>query len=269
MKNKKSSGKVALVTGGSSGIGKAVCEALVKDGYIVYELSRREREKQPEINHISCDVTDENAVKLSVEQIISECGRIDLLVNNAGGGISGVVEFTELEDAKRLFDVNFFGNVALTSAVVPYMRKVGCGKIINISSVAGDLSIPYQAFYSAGKAAINSLTLALRNELKAFDIKVCALMPGDVHTGFTEVRKKSVVGDDIYGGKINRAVAVMERDELNGMKPKTLAKKVLKLAKKRRVKPFYTCGIKYAFFLFLAKVLPRSLSNFIVGKIYQ
>ncbi|MGN0824586.1 MAG: SDR family oxidoreductase, partial [Candidatus Coproplasma sp.] len=242
MKKSKSSGKVALVTGGSSGIGKAVCEKLAKEGYTVYEFSRREREKQPDIRHISCDVTDENAVKSSVKQIISECGRIDLLVNNAGSGISGAVEFTELDEAKRLFNVNFFGNVALTSAVVPYMRKAGCGKIINISSVAGDLSIPYQSFYSAGKAAINSLTLALRNELKDFNINVCALMPGDVHTGFTEVRKKSVVGDDVYGGKINHAVAAMERDELNGMKPETLAKKVLKLAKKKRVKPFYTCG---------------------------
>ncbi|MGN1061049.1 MAG: SDR family oxidoreductase [Candidatus Coproplasma sp.] len=261
-------GKVALVTGGSSGIGKAVCERLVKEGYTVYEFSRREREGQPDIRHISCDVTDENAVKCGVERILSESGKIDLLVNNAGFGISGAVEFTDLEEAKRLFDVNFFGNVALTSAVVPHMRKAGGGKIINISSVAGDLSIPYQSFYSAGKAAINSLTLALRNELKDFNIKVCALMPGDVHTGFTDKREKSVVGDDVYGGSISRAVAVMERDELNGMKPQTLAKKVSKLAKKKCIKPFYTCGFKYAFFLFLAKVLPRSLSNFIVGKIY-
>lgn len=93
-------------------------------------------------------------------------------------------------------------------------------------------------------------------------------MPGDVHTGFTEVRKKSVKGDDVYQGAIERSVSVMEHDELNGMKPQTLAKKVFKLAKKRRVKPFYTCGAKYALFLFLAKILPRSLSNFIVGKIY-
>lgn len=260
--------KVALVTGGSSGIGKAVCERLAKEGYVVYEFSRRERESQPDIRHISCDVTDEAAVRQSVKKIIAQSGKIDLLVNNAGFGISGAVEFTDVEEAKRLFDVNFFGNVIVTKSVVPHMREKGCGKIINISSVAGDLSIPYQSFYSAGKAAINSLTLALRNELKAFNIQVCALMPGDVHTGFTEVRRKSVKGDDVYKGAIERAVSVMERDELNGMKPQTLASKVFFLAKKRKVKPFYTCGFKYAFFLFLAKILPRSLSNFIVGKIY-
>ncbi|MGN1104557.1 MAG: SDR family oxidoreductase [Candidatus Coproplasma sp.] len=268
MGRKTGTGKVALVTGGSSGIGKAVCERLAGEGYTVYELSRRDRESQPGIKHISCDITDESAVKRSVEQVIAQSGKIDLLVNNAGFGISGAVEFTDVEEAKRLFDVNFFGNVITTSAVVPYMRKAGCGRIINISSVAGDLSIPYQSFYSAGKAAINALTLALRNELKAFNIQVCALMPGDVHTGFTDVRQKSVKGDDVYKGAIERAVSVMEHDELNGMKPQTLAAKVFKLAKKRRVKPFYTCGVKYGFFLFLAKILPRSLSNFIVGKIY-
>lgn len=268
MSKKAGIAKVALVTGGSSGIGKAVCERLAGEGYVVYEFSRRERESQPDIKHISCDVTDAVAVKQSVEQIISEFGKIDLLVNNAGFGISGAVEFTNVEEAKKLFDVNFFGNVIVTSAVIHHMRERGCGKIINISSVAGDLSIPYQSFYSAGKAAINSLTLALRNELNAFNIQVCALMPGDVHTGFTEVRQKSVKGDDVYKGAIERAVSVMEHDELNGMKPQTLAEKVFKLAKKRKVKPFYTCGFKYAFFLFLAKILPRSLSNFIVGKIY-
>lgn len=268
MKKRKDDKRVALVTGGSSGIGKAVCEWLAKDGYTVYEFSRRDREEQKNIRHISCDVTDENAVKESVEKVISECGAIDLLVNNAGFGISGAVEFTDLNDAKRLFDVNFFGNVAITSAVVPHMRSAKGGKIINISSVAAELSIPYQSFYSAGKAAINSLTLALRNELKQFGIKVCALMPGDVHTGFTDKRQKNIDGNDIYGGSIERAVAVMEHDELNGMKPQTLAKKVAKLAKKRSVKPFYTCGFKYALFLFLAKILPRRLSNYIVGKIY-
>ncbi len=268
MKKQFGCGKVALVTGGSSGIGKAVCESLAENGYTVYEFSRREMEEQPGIRHIGCDITDEKAVKACVEQVINECGHIDLLVNNAGFGISGAVEFTKLDETKRLFDVNFFGNVTITSSVVPFMRKAGSGRIINISSVAGELSIPYQSFYSAGKAAINSLTLALRNELKAFKISVCALMPGDVHTGFTDKRRKSIEGNEVYGGSIERAVAVMEHDELNGMKPKTLASKVFKLAKKRRVKPFYTCGFKYGLFLFLAKILPRSLSNYIVGKIY-
>lgn len=259
---------MAVVTGGSSGIGKAVCLQLLKKGYAVYEFSRKGDDAAGEVRHINCDVTDPVAVENAVKRVVANSGRIDLLVNNAGFGISGAVEFTDLEEAKRLFDVNFFGAVSVIKAVVPHMRGAGGGRIINIGSVAGGLAIPYQAFYSCGKAAINSLTLALRNELKQFGISVCALLPGDVHTGFTANRQKSAEGDDVYGGKISRAVAVMERDELNGMKPETLGKKTARLAGKRRVKPFYSCGFKYKVFLFLAKILPRGFSNYIVGKIY-
>lgn len=265
---KKKIGKVAVVTGGSSGIGKAVCEELLRDGYTVYEFSRRQPGRQGGAIHITCDVTDQSAIEKAVAAVIGASGRIDLLVNNAGFGISGAVEFTAMEEAKRQFDVNFFGNAAVTAAVVPHMRKNGGGRIINIGSVAGELAIPFQSFYSACKAAVNSLTLALRNELKQFGIQVCALLPGDVHTGFTASRVKNTEGDGVYGGKIERAVSAMERDEQNGMKPENLAKKVAVLADKRRVKPFYSCGFKYKLFLFLAKILPRSFSNYIVGKIY-
>lgn len=265
---KKNEGKVAVVTGGSSGIGKAAAKRLLSAGFIVYELSRKEREKEEKIIHVTCDVTDFDAVKVAVEKIYSEQKRIDVLVNNAGGGISGAVEFTKTEDAKKLFDVNFFGAVNLCRAVIPFMREQGFGRIINLSSVAGELSIPYQSFYSATKAAINSLTLALRNELKPFKITVCALMPGDVCTGFTASRKKSSEGDDIYKGHIEKAVSQMEKDEQNGMSPDVLGKKIARLAIKKRVKPFYTCGTKYKLFLFLAKILPRSFSNYIVGKLY-
>ncbi len=264
----KTNGKIAVVTGGSSGIGKAVCNELIKRGYAVYEFSRRDGQTESGVRHITCAITDPAAVQSAVDLVIKESGKIDLLVNNAGFGISGAVEFTDLEEAKRLFDVNFFGAVTVTGAVVPYMRGVGGGKIINISSVAGELSIPFQAFYSAGKAAINSLTLALRNELKPFNIKVCALLPGDVCTGFTANRRKNCDGDEVYGGKIERAVSAMERDEKNGMRPEKIAVKAVKLARKKRVRPFYTCGFKYGLFLFLAKILPRSFSNYIVGKIY-
>lgn len=268
MAKKFGKGKVALVTGGSSGIGKAVCLRLLSEGYTVYEFSRREADVS-EVNHVSCDITDEVCVNASVERVVARSGRIDLLVNNAGFGISGAVEFTDVEEAKKQFNVNFFGSVTVIKAVVAHMRKQGGGKIINISSVAAELSIPYQAFYSAGKAAINSLTLALRNELKRFNINVCALMPGDVCTGFTEKREKSVVGDEVYGGSIERAVSAMEHDELNGMRPERLAAKVFCVAKKRRVKPFYTCGFKYGLFLVLAKLLPSRISNAVVGKLYS
>ena len=124
--------KIAVVTGGTSGIGKAAALALKNDGWTVYELSRREKGVEG-INHIAADITDEVGVIAAVEQIFSAEGRIDLVVNNAGFGISGAAEFTDTEEAKRLFDTDFFGMVRLNKLVIPIMREQGGGKIINIS----------------------------------------------------------------------------------------------------------------------------------------
>ena len=144
--------KTAIVTGGTSGIGKAAALALKNDGWTVYELSRRLTGTEG-INHITADITDESGVAAAVEQVVSAEGHIDLVVNNAGFGISGAVEFTDTEDAKRLFDTDFFGMVRINRLIIPIMRKQGGGKIINISSVAAPIPIPFQTYYSAAKAA--------------------------------------------------------------------------------------------------------------------
>ena len=157
--------KVAVVTGGTSGIGRATALALKDAGCTVYELSRR-AEGVEGLHHISADVTDESAVNDAVAQVIAAEGQIDILVNNAGFGISGAIEFTSTEDAKSLFDVNFFGMVNMNRAVVPLMREAGQGRIVNLSSVAAPVPIPFQAYYSATKAAVNAYTMALANELR-------------------------------------------------------------------------------------------------------
>lgn len=135
--------------------------------------------------------------------MISEQGRIDILINNAGFGISGAVEFTQTEEAMRLFDVNFFGMVRMTEKVIPYMRENGGGRIVNISSVAAVVPIPFQTYYSASKAAISSYSMALANEVGRFGIRVSAIMPGDISTGFTDARKKITEGDDVYRGSVS------------------------------------------------------------------
>ncbi len=264
----KLSVKTAIVTGGSNGIGKATAKLLSENGYKVYEFSRRGSDYD-NVTHITADVTDEEAVKNAVNKVLSKEGRIDLLVNNAGFGISGATEFTSTEDAKKLYDVDFFGTFNVIKAVVPVMRGQEGGRIINLSSVAALLSIPYQVFYSAAKASINTLTLGLADELRPFGISVCAVMPGDVKTGFTAAREKTIVGDDIYKGRISRSVAVMEKDETNGLPPEFIAKRIVSLAKKRKVKPIYSAGFKYQLFCVLAKILPFRLSNAIVGSIYN
>ena len=153
--------KIAIVTGGSSGIGKAAALMLCENGYTVYELSRR-GENYSSIFHITADVTNPASIAAAAAKVIEKEGRIDLLVNNAGFGISGPVEFTDSADAHAQLEVNFYGAFNCIQAVLPQMRAQASGRIINLSSVAAPIAIPYQSFYSAAKAAINSLTLALR-----------------------------------------------------------------------------------------------------------
>ena len=259
--------KIAIVTGGNSGIGKYTALALKDKGCTVYELSRREILTDG-INHIRADVTNEAQVAEAINEIIKREGRIDILINCAGYGISGAVEFTELSDAKNQFDVNFFGMVNTTKAVLPYMRKNKSGKIVNISSVAAVAHIPFQTYYSASKAAIESYTCALTNEVAPFGITVTAVQPGDICTPFTQAREKSFVGDDIYGGRIAKSVKNMEKDEQKGMSPKIAGDYIAKIALKDKVKPIYAIGFSYKILSTLCKTFPCSIRNKIVGMIY-
>lgn len=259
--------KVVMITGGSSGIGLCTAAALRDRGCKVYELSRRDSEVTG-ITHIKCDVTDEAQIAAAVGQVMAESGKIDILINNAGFGISGAVEFTDTAEARRLFDVNFFGMVRINHAVLPLMRQQGGGRIVNLSSVAAPVPIPFQTYYSAGKAAVNSYTMALSNEVKPFGITVCAVMPGDIKTGFTAARQKSIVGDDIYGGRITRSVAGMEKDEQTGMDPAEAGAFIASVALKNSRKPLYTIGFGYKCAVFLTKILPARWLNALIGQLY-
>ena len=259
--------KVAIVTGGTSGIGRATALALQDAGCVVYELSRR-AEGVEGLHHIAADVTKEETIRAAVAEVMAREGRIDILVNNAGFGISGAVEFTDTEDAKALFDVNFFGMVNMNRAVVPIMRAAGRGRIVNLSSVAAPVPIPFQTYYSAAKAAVNAYTMALANELRPFGITVCAVQPGDIHTGFTAAREKTVTGDEVYGGRISRSVSRMEHDEQTGMDPAAAGRFIARVAQKTSHKPIYTIRLDYQFFVFLKRILPYRALNALIGLIY-
>ena len=207
-------------------------------------------------------------MKDAVKTVMDESGRIDLLVNNAGFGISGAVEFTETADAERLFDVLFFGIVRMNKAVLPIMREQGSGKIVNISSVAAVTPIPFQTYYSAAKSAVLSYSMALANEVKEFGIQVSAILPGDIKTGFTEARDKSVLGDDVYGGRITRSVARMEHDEQNGTSPVTIGATIASICASRRSRPVYTLGLSYRFLVALAKRVPYTFLNYVLKLMY-
>ena len=259
--------QVAIVTGGTSGIGKATALALKASGCTVYEFSRRAQGVEG-LHHIAADVTSEDSVRAAVAQVMDAEGRIDILVNNAGFGISGAIEFTSTADAKSLFDVNFFGMVNMNRAVLPVMRQQGGGRIVNMSSVAAPIAIPFQAYYSASKAAVRTYSLALASEVRPFGIEVCVIMPGDIATGFTAARRKSCDGDDVYHGRIARSVAVMEHDEQTGMTAEFAGQFVARRATQKRAKLICTMGHKYALFVFLMRILPTGLATRIVGRIY-
>lgn len=269
MENKK---KVAVITGASSGIGLAAAKALLARGYTVYNLSRS---RCPENGVVSlrCDVCSEADIAGAFAKVAEKSGGIDLLICNAGYGISGAVEFTENADAERLFEVNFFGVYKCIKSALPLLRACENGKkagrIIVTSSAAAVFAIPFQAFYSASKAALNSLAFALSNELSLFGIQVCAVMLGDVRTGFTDAREKTFAGDELYGGMISHSVRAMEKDERGGMSADAVGRKICRIAEKRRMPVRCTVGGKYKLFVFLSRLLPQRLQNKIIGKMYM
>ena len=261
------SAPIAVVTGGSSGIGLATVRALAKKGCRVYELSRREAGADCAI-HLRADVTDEQSLLQAIEQVVAREGRIDILTCCAGYGISGAVEFTTSEDAHRQLEVNFFGTVNACRAVLPIMRRQRSGRIVCISSVAAVVPIPFQAYYSVSKAAINAFVMALRSEVRPFGISVCAVMPGDIRTGFTAARVKSQAGDDEYGGRISRSVAVMEHDEQTGMSPERAGSSIARTALARCVPPLRAIGAKYQLVHTASRLVPSALASRIIGCIY-
>lgn len=258
--------RTAIVTGGSGGIGRCTAAALAAAGCRVYELSRHER-PQPGVTHLAADVTDFAQVRAAVDEVLAREGRVDILVCNAGFGISGAAELTSAADAHAQLELNLFGMDNACRAVLPAMRAQGGGRIVCMSSIAGILPIPFQLWYSVSKAAINAYVLALQNEVRPFGISVCAVMPGDIASGFTANRKKTI-REDAYGGRVARSVARMEHDEETGMSPEAAGAFIAKTALRKSSRPLIALGLPYKAAAAAAKLLPRRFSNLIIGKMY-
>lgn len=215
--------KKILVTGASSGFGRAISEALRARGHSVVGTSRDPEKIKGNLTLVRLDVTNAQEVEKVVADFHQEHGRIDVLINNAGYGIAGPTESTSMGEAKSQLDCNFYGPVRLIQAVLPYMRKEDSGLIINIGSIGGYIGLPFQAFYSASKFALEGLTEALRIELKPFNIEVTNVNPGDFATGFTNNRQMVADIPEIYEDKFSLALKQYEKDENNGADPKILA----------------------------------------------
>lgn len=242
--------KIALVTGASSGIGKATALQLIKDGYIVYGAARRV-EKMNDIisaggHAIALDVTDYEQVKSEINSIIQKEGRVDILVNNAGYAVYGPVEEITVEQAKKQFDVNLFGLAEVTKAIIPTMRNQKSGIILNISSVGGKIYTPLGAWYHATKHALEGWSDSLRLELAQFGIDVVIIQPGSIKTEFDTAMDQQFgeTKNSAYGQLKITMKKVMHNAYQPGnySDPSVIAKKISLAIKAKRPKTRYAAG---------------------------
>lgn len=259
--------KVIAITGASSGIGLAIAQMLVEKKYTVYCLARN-KPTDERINFIYCDVSNRDTIEFSISQIIEEQGRLDCIVNNAGVGISGPVEYEPADDIERIINVNLLGVVNSSAVALPHLRE-SKGMIVNISSVASEYPIPFQALYTATKEGVKGFSLALKNEVRPLGVRVTCLLPGDVKTDFTKNRvKANEEQDTVYRERVERSVARMEKDEQNGMSPWDIAAAVCKVIEKKNPPTTFTVGAQYKLLRFLKRILPEKFINYILFKMY-
>jgi NAD(P)-dependent dehydrogenase (short-subunit alcohol dehydrogenase family) len=247
---KNSGSKVILVTGASSGIGKACAEHLASRGHRVFGTSRNNPGKRGAVEILSMDVTDERSVREGVLRVASEAGRLDVVLNNAGMGFAGAVEETSVEEAKLQFETNFFGILRVCRAALPILRGQGTGLIVNMSSIGGLIGLPFEGLYSASKFALEGMSEALRLEVRQFGIRVVLVEPGDIRTSFAANRvwTKESGEASVYTASREAVRKVLDHDEENAPGALLVARLVGKIVEKR------SPALRYPVGLFLQKL---------------
>lgn len=260
--------KIAIVTGASSGIGKATAELLVNAGYKVYGTSRKGAQATPHAyKMITLDVNSEASIDAALKTVIEIEGRIDLLVNNAGFGVApGGAEESSIEQTKKLFDTNFFGIVRMTRAVVPYMRKQGEGRIINIGSILGLIPAPYMATYAATKHAVEGFSESLDHELRIRGIRVSVIEPGYTNTEFEANTQEVDSKLDEYNIARTALAKIIKVAVAGGDDPQVVAKVVLKAANAKHPKLRYAAGKLASRLSLLRRFAPSALVDMGIRK---
>ena len=251
--------KVVLITGASSGIGKATAKLLASKGDTVYGTSRKPKSSSVDgYQMIALDVMDVSSITKAVELIVDREGRIDVLVNNAGMGITGPIEDTPTNEMRKVFDTNFFGAIDVVKTVLPQMRKQHSGCIINITSIAGYLGLPYRGIYSATKGALELATEAIRMEVKEFGIQVTNIAPGDVATNIAAGRYHTPVFENsAYKEKYQANLDLMDSHVDKGMDPLVIAEKIAQIINTKSLKTHYKVGgFMEKFSVVLKRILP-------------
>ncbi|HEY5656634.1 MAG TPA: SDR family NAD(P)-dependent oxidoreductase [Myxococcota bacterium] len=251
---------VALVTGASSGIGAATAALLSQRGFEVYGTSRRPDPPPPgapsTIRWVAMDVRSDDSVRRGVGEVLAQGSRIDALVCNAGAGAFGSVEELPLEAARAQFETNFFGTLRTLRAVLPGMRERSAGRVVLVGSLAGRAPIPFQAHYSASKAAIDALALALRNELHPLGVRVSLVEPGDFRTAFNDATDFGHTDGSAYGERIARCRRVVEESLPKAPGPEIAAAIIHRALTARRPRVRYTVGPESRLVPFGRRFLP-------------
>ena len=257
----KSGQPVALVTGASSGIGEATARQLVKAGFKVYGTSRRGAQAgQHAFDILALDVTSDTSVEAAVNELIKREGRIDLLVNNAGFGVAAsAAEESSLDQARAIFDTNFFGIVRMTRSVMPHMRRQGAGRIINIGSIFGFLPMPYMALYVATKHAVEGYSESLDHELRSRGIRMSVIEPANTNTQFDANLLQPDALLTEYS-EVRSAVTQRMKDLVeSGDEPAVVANAVLKAALAAHPKLRYTAGRRAGMLQILSRFMPAGV----------
>lgn len=251
--------KVVLITGASSGIGQSIATFLHSKGYIVYGTSRAPKETiKDSFKMITLDVLQTETITKAIALIIKNEGRLDVLINNAGMGITGPIEDTPTDKMRRVFDTNFFGAIDVLKSVLPQMRLQKSGLIINITSIAGYMGLPYRGVYSASKGAFELITEAVSMEVQQFGIQLVSIAPGDFATNIAAGRYHTPVFENsAYKKSYQENLELMNAHVNSGMNPDEIAKKVFQIINKKKPKIHYKAG-KFLdkFSIVLKRILP-------------
>lgn len=254
--------KVVLITGGSSGIGKSVGEFLHQKGFIVYGTSRNpERVKNSVFPLVALDVRNSESIKNAVAEVITKSGRLDIVINNAGVGITGPLEEIPAEEIKNNFETNLFGPIEVMKAVLPQMRSQKSGLIINVTSIAGYMGLPYRSVYSASKGALELITEALRMETKSFGIQITNVAPGDFATNIAAGRYHApLVKGSAYEIPYGNTLKTMDEHVDSGSNPNDMALAVYAIIQTPNPNVHYKVGaFMQKFSIVLKRVLPDKM----------
>lgn len=256
--------EIVFITGASSGIGRSIGEFLAQKNYKVYGTSRQPKQDYKNgIHFLALDITSTESIEKATQELIKREGKIDILINNAGVGITGPVEEIPDEQTLNVFQTNYFGPVQLINRVLPFMRKANKGLIINITSIAGYMGLPFRGHYSASKGALQTITEAYRLELRHTSIKLTTIAPGDFATNIAAGRYHAPVKEDsAYKENYERSLNLMDEHVDNGMNPQEMAEKVYQVIQKKEPKVHYKVGD------FLQKISPK-LKGFLPSKFYE